>query len=129
MMAKMRWSLVGAVMAVSGMFSMAHAAGGDMAKSFDAATAGNFKEAASIWEDMAAKGDPQAQFNLGLMYHSGAVLPRDEHKAVALYEKAAEGGYTQAQEYMLVGYQEGWFGLPQDSGKAYYWRGMLGSNR
>ena len=124
MLTKVRWSLVALMMIMSGAFSIAKAAD-DMVESFDAASAGNFKEAVSIWEDLAAVGDPQAQFNLGLMYHGGLGLPRDEYKAVKLYQQAAEGGYSAAQVYLVVGYEEGWFGLPQDSGKAYYWRGML----
>ncbi|ALP53080.1 hypothetical protein Tel_07880 [Candidatus Tenderia electrophaga] len=124
MLTKVRWNLVAVAMAVSGMFSTAQAAG-EMANSFDAAAIGNFKQAVTIWEDLAAEGDPQAQFNLGLMYHGGLGLPRNEHKAVTLYQKAAEGGYSPAQAYLVVGYQEGWFGLSQDPGKAYYWRGLL----
>ncbi len=127
MLTKVRWSLAAMVMAASGMFSMAQAAG-EMARSFDAATTGNFKEAVTIWEDLAAAGDPQAQFNLGLMYHGGLGLPRNEHKAVALYREAAEGGYSPAQAYLVVGYEEGWFGLPRDIRKASYWRGMLDEN-
>ena len=121
MFAKMRWSLMVLVMFVSG---VTHAAG-DMTKSFDAATAGDFTKAVSIWQDLAAEGDAQAQFNLGLMYHGGLGLPRNEEKAVDLYQRAAKGGYSAAQAYLVVGYEEGWFGLPRDSGKAYYWRGLL----
>jgi TPR repeat protein len=124
MFKKMRWGVAVTVMTVSGMFSMAHA-GSDMSTSFDAASTGNFKQAVTIWEDMAANGDAQAQFNLGLMYHGGLGLPRNEKTAVELYQKAAESGYTAAQVYLVVGYEEGWFGLSQDSGKAYYWRGMV----
>ncbi len=124
MFLKVRWCLVALIMALSGSFSMVHAAG-EMNESFDAASTGNFKGAITIWEDLAEEGDPQAQFNLGLMYHGGLGLPRNENKAVKLYQSAAEGGYSAAQVYLVVGYEEGWFGLPQDSSKAYYWRGML----
>ncbi len=124
MFAKMRWSLIGLMMVASTAISAAQAAG-DMNKSFDAASTGDFKEAVTIWESLAAGGDAQAQFNLGLMYHGGLGLPRNEEVAVNLYQKAAEGGYSAAQSYLVVGYEEGWFGLQQDSSKAYYWRGML----
>jgi TPR repeat protein len=124
-----RWNLAAAaVMFASGLFSMAHAAG-EMDKVFNATTSGYYEEAVTMWQDLAAAGDAQAQFNLGLMYHGGLGLPRDESEAVKLYEMAAEGGYPAAQEYMVVGYEEGWFGLPQDSAKAYYWRGMLAQNQ
>lgn len=38
------------------------------------------------------QGNPQAQFNLALMYHSGAGVARNEAEAVAWYHKAAENG-------------------------------------
>lgn len=127
MSGKMRWSLA---VAMAGMFSMAQAATSDnMVTSFDAAETGNYKQAVSIWQSLAAQGDAQAQFNLGLMYHGGLGLPRDEKEAVRLYQMAAEAGYQPAQVYLTVGYEEGWFGLPQDSTKAYYWRGVLDSGR
>lgn len=126
MSGKMRWSLA---VVLAGMFSVAQAATDTMVSSFGAAETGNYKQAVSIWQSLAAQGDAQAQFNLGLMYHGGLGLPRDEHEAVRLYQMAAEAGYQPAQVYLTVGYEEGWFGLPQDSNKAYYWRGVLDSSR
>ena len=124
MFSKMRWSLVAVFAVIVGLSSGANAA--DMADSFDAAENGEFNKAVQIWQDMAVEGDAQAQFNLGLMYHGGLGLPRNEYEAVKWYIKAAEGGYSPAQAYLVVGYEEGWFGLPQNSNKAYYWKGMLG---
>ena len=124
MFSKMRWSLVAVFTVMVGLSSGANAA--DMADSFDAAGNGKFNKAVQIWQDMAVEGDAQAQFNLGLMYHGGLGLPRNEYEAVKWYIKAAEGGYSPAQAYLVVGYEEGWFGLPQNSNKAYYWKGMLG---
>lgn len=125
MNAKKYWQVVAFAMALAGVVPMAQAAD-EMGKSFDAATAGNFDRAVAIWKGLAEKGDPQAQFNLGLMYHSGLGLARSEGEAVKWYQKAAEGGYSPARVYMVVGYEEGWFGLPQDQQQAYYWRGTLG---
>jgi len=91
------------------------------ADGFLAAHDGNYKVAYTKWHDLAEHGDANAQFNLGLMYHSGLQVPFDEKKAVYWYQRAAEGGNTLAQEYMAVGFQEGWFGLPRDAAKANYW--------
>ncbi len=121
MFKKMRWGVAGLMMLSGGAF-----AAGDMDRSFDAAVGGDFDEAVSLWQEMAGSGDAQAQFNLGLMYHSGVGLPRNEEAAVKLYHQAAEGGYRPAQVYLVVGYEEGWFGLPKNDKKAYYWRGLLG---
>lgn len=119
-------SLLAATIALAGAFSTVQAAPVDMEKSFSAAETGDFKNAINIWKDLADGGDAQAQFNLGLMYHGGLGLPRNEQEAVKWYQIAAEGGYEPAQVYLVVGYEEGWFGLPKDGNKAYYWRGRLG---
>ena len=118
----MRWSVAGLMM-----LSGSALAAGDMNSSFDAAIEGDFKEAISTWKGLADNGDAQAQFNLGLMYHGGVGMPHNEAEAVKLYHQAAEGGYRPAQVYLVVAYEEGWFGLPQDDNKAYYWRGLLGN--
>ena len=93
----------------------------DYADGFSAAASGDYKAAYAKWHDLAEKGDANAQFNLGLMYHSGLQVPFDEQKAVYWYQRAAEGGNQLAQEYLAVGYQEGWFGLQRDMAKSHYW--------
>jgi TPR repeat protein len=97
---------------------------------FIAAESGDYKTAFQKWEPLAKQGDALAQFNLALLYHSGAGgVPADEKKAVSWYLKAADNGYYYAQEYMAVGYQEGWFGLPKDSKQAAYWEKRLEDNQ
>jgi len=93
----------------------------DYTDGFLAASGGDYKIAYAKWHDLAEQGDANAQFNLGLMYHSGLQVPFNEKKAVYWYRRAAEGGNHLAQEYMAVGYQEGWFGLTPDHAKAHYW--------
>ncbi len=125
MLTGIRWRAVAAAVALLGAVSVAQAEDTSMTKSFDAAEKGNFDQAVEIWKKLAEKGDPQAQFNLGLMYHSGLGMALNEKEAVKWYIKAAEGGYSPARVYLVVGYEEGWFGLPKDVNKAYYWRGLL----
>ncbi len=86
-----------------------------------AAESGDYKTALQKWEPLAKQGDALAQFNLALLYHSGAGVAVDERKAVSWYHKAADNGYYYAQEYLAIGYQEGWFGLPKDKKQAEYW--------
>jgi len=93
----------------------------DYTDGFLAASSGDYKVAYNKWHELAEQGDANAQFNLGLMYHSGLQVPFDEQTAVYWYRRAAEGGNELAQEYMAVGYQEGWFGLPRDQAKSHYW--------
>lgn len=92
---------------------------------FIAAESGNYQSALQQWGPLAEKGHAVAQFNLGLLYHSGSGISLDEKKAIEWYEKSANNGYYKAQEYMAVGYREGWFGLPKDSQKATYWEKKL----
>ena len=95
---------------------------------FIAAESGNYQSALQQWGPLAEKGHAVAQFNLGLLYHSGSGISLDEKKAIEWYEKSAQNGYYQAQEYMAVGYREGWFGLPKDGKKADYWEKKLEAN-
>ncbi|MDZ4261434.1 MAG: tetratricopeptide repeat protein [Pseudomonadota bacterium] len=127
MVTKTGWQVLVLLLALTGFGSTAYAAN-EMGASFAAAEAGNFDSAVSIWKALAEKGDPQAQFNLGLMYHSGLGLAQSEGEAVKWYKKAAEGGYSAARVYLVVGYEEGWFGLSRDQQKADYWRDTIGQN-
>ena len=99
----------------------------DYTDGFLAAHRGDYKVAYSKWHTLAEQGDANAQFNLALMYHSGLQVAFDEKKAVYWYQRAAEGGNQLAQEYMAIGYQEGWFGLPRDETKSRYWYQRLAS--
>ena len=72
---------------------------------------------AHYFETGAAAGDPDAQVNLGWMYHEGKGVPRDYKEAVELYEKAAEQGYAPGQAYLASAYAEG-KGVDKDYQKA-----------
>jgi len=87
----------------------------------DSAIDENYSAAFSYWMPLAEAGDPRAQFNVALMYHGGLHVKFDETAALNWYQRAAENGVIEAQEYLAVGYQEGWFGLPVDAQRASYW--------
>lgn len=89
---------------------------------FIAAESGNFSKAVQEYEGSAQKGDANAQFNLGLMYHGGLGVPMNEVEAVRWYHKAAENGNRGAQEFLAAAYKEGWFGLPKNNKKADFWQ-------
>ena len=95
---------------------------------FLAAEGGDFNSAIQQWGPLAEQGHAIAQFNLALLYHSGLGVDLDEAKAVSWYKKSASNGYYKAQEYLAVGYREGWFGLPKDSKQASYWEKQLEAN-
>ena len=54
-------------------------------------------EAVSWWQAAAEQGNPQAQYNLGVAYKRGGVLPQDHEKAEEWWRKAADGGHAGAQ--------------------------------
>lgn len=97
----------------------------DFAEGVYAAEQRDYLHAVNLWEPLAQQGHPDAQFNLGLLYHSGTNGNVYEKKAVEWYHKAAENGHLQAQEYLAVGYQEGWFGLTKSKKKATYWANKI----
>lgn len=97
----------------------------DAVIAYEALYQNDYVSASKIWHKLANKGNPDAQFNLGLMYHSGAAGVFSEKQALKWYMKAAENGNYQAQEYLAVGYREGWFGLPKDELKATKWERRL----
>jgi TPR repeat protein len=104
-------------------FTFAHA--NDYADGFIAAESGDYETAATKWIPLAEAGHPAAQFNIGLMYHSGIGVYFNEQEAVKWYKKSAENGFRPAQEFLVVGYTEGWFGLQKDKNKAKYWEDKL----
>lgn len=63
-------------------------------------------EAVSWWQAAAEQGNPQAQYNLGVAYKRGGVLPKDDDKAEEWWRKAAEGGHSGAQR-ALAGEADG----------------------
>ena len=113
--------------------SLCCAAGVSHASSYNdgllAAESGDYQQAAAQWAPLARQGDAMAQFNLALLYHSGSGVALDEAHAVRLYQQSAHNGNYYAQQFLTVGYQEGWFGLPKDAQKAAYWRNQMENNR
>jgi GAF domain/Sel1 repeat/PilZ domain len=68
----------------------------------------------------ADQGDPGAQYSLGVRYHNGEGVLRDDSQAVQWYLRSANQGYVPAQS-ALGAYYEAGRGVPQDFSKAYFW--------
>lgn len=96
---------------------------------FLAAESGDYTTAMKKWGPLAEQGNPVAQFNLAMLYHSGSGVPQSETQAIKWYTLAAENGYYKAQEYLAAGYAEGWFGLKINSKKARYWEHRIDSGK
>ncbi len=69
---------------------------------------------------LAEQGNPDAQYQMGILYHDGSVVPKDDTQAVQWFQRAAEQGYIRAQSTLGAYYWAG-RGVPQDLIKAYFW--------
>lgn len=96
--------------AVGLMLAMALApvgAAADVKAGVDAWSRGEHAAAVKEWLGPAAKGDADAQFNMGQAYKLGRGVPQDIKRAEAWYRKAAEQGHIKAADTLgLILFQE-----------------------
>jgi putative methionine-R-sulfoxide reductase with GAF domain len=69
---------------------------------------------------LAEQGDPDAQWNMGVRYHTAEDVPQDDEQAVQWFQRAAQQGHVTAQATLGAYYWAG-RGVPQDLSKAYFW--------
>jgi hypothetical protein len=65
-------------------------------------------------------GDADAQWLMGVRYHDGEGVPRDDGQAVQWFQRAAEQGNVAAQGALGAYFWRG-RGVPEDLSKAYFW--------
>jgi len=73
----------------------------DFDSGISAYASGDFDAAAREFSVLAAKGDKEGQYYLGLLYEEGQGVPKQFDAAVSCYTKAAEQGYVDA--YFALG--------------------------
>lgn len=84
------------------------AAGADVKAGVDAWARGDWAGAVREWQQPAAAGDADAQFNLGQAYKLGRGVPMDMAQAERWYALAAQQGHLQAEDnYGLILFQNG----------------------
>ncbi len=71
-------------------------------------------------QKLANRGDADAQWQMGVRYHNGEGVPRDDAQAMQWFLRAAEQGHVIAQATLGAYYWAG-RGVPQDLSKAYLW--------
>jgi hypothetical protein len=69
---------------------------------------------------LADNGDADAEWQLGVRYHNGEEVPRDDARAMLWFQRAAEQGHVTAQATLGAYYWAG-RGVPPDLSKAYFW--------
>jgi TPR repeat protein len=72
----------------------------------------DYATARRITQPLADQGNPNAQANLGLMYHLGQRVPQSYAEALKWFRAAAELGLPRAQRLLGVMYYNG-EGVPQ----------------
>jgi uncharacterized protein len=81
---------------------------------------GDYQAAVQIWRPLAERGDPRAEYMLGLAFNLGRGVPRDNAAAVVWYRKAAEQGLAAAEANLGAMYADG-ESVPQDYAQAITW--------
>lgn len=72
------------------------------------------------WKALAEKGNPEAQYHLGIRYETGQEVLQNYAEALRWLRKAAEQGYGPAQFRLWQAYTEGKL-VPRDSAEAVRW--------
>ena len=70
----------------------------------EAAKAGDFDRAFSIWLPLAESGNPFAQINIGYLYAKGLSAPNDQFEADRWFEKASQSSEPAVQEALRLAY-------------------------
>jgi TPR repeat protein len=92
----------------------------DFKAGLDAYQKGDYATAAKEWRTLADEGEPEAQFNLGLLYLDGHGVPQNPAEAVSWFRRAAEQDYVPAQHNLGAMYGAG-NGVKRDYVQAYKW--------
>jgi hypothetical protein len=80
----------------------------------------DYSRAIAGFQAEAVKGNPNAEFSLGVCYDLGNGVPKDPQKAVFWYQQAAGAGVEEAQNNLASCYENG-EGVVKDYHQAYYW--------
>ena len=80
-------------------------------------TKGDYVRAWFELKPLAERGNPEAQWYLGVMSHDGKGTPKNYEEAVKWFRKAVEQGYAKAEFNLGVMYRRG-LGVEQDDAEA-----------
>jgi hypothetical protein len=69
---------------------------------------------------LAAQGDADAEWQMGVRYHNGEDVPHDDAQAMQWFERSAQQGNVAAEGALGAYYWAG-RGVPEDLSKAYFW--------
>jgi TPR repeat protein len=93
---------------------------GNFQKGWKAYSSTDYATAFSEWQDLAAAGDADACYGMGLLYGNGFGVELNDDLALKNYTIAAEKGHAEAQYSLGIMHQNGW-GVPIDEAESLKW--------
>ena len=84
--------------------------------------------ATALWLPLAATGQIEAQFNVGLVYSRDSGVPVDDVEALRWFLASAEQGYVRGQFRAAEMYEAG-RGTKVDLMQAYFWYSLAGERK
>jgi hypothetical protein len=109
-----------AVVLSASLLSWTGPASAGMSEGVAAVTVGDYDRAIAEFQPLAAAGDPAAQYQLAKIYLEGRGPADGVPQGIALMNKAASGGYPEAQAQLGLMHAMG-LGVEVDNVKAYDW--------
>lgn len=82
--------------------------------------AGRYEQAFELWKPLAESGDPDAQYNIGLLFQNGLGVKKNSRFARQLFMAAAKQGQADAQYNLGLMYYEG-NTVFRSNKDAFYW--------
>ncbi|MGV7222027.1 MAG: tetratricopeptide repeat protein [Nitrospinales bacterium] len=103
------------IIALSLVFVPAYA--GDLQEGVEAYKDEDFETVLTKWQPLAERGDPKAQFNLGMMYYDGYGDANNYFAAAKWFWRASKQGHAKAQLKLGTMYYQG-IGVDENKSKA-----------
>lgn len=88
---------------------------------------GDYAKALAEFKVLADQGKPEAQYFMGLFYHNGFGVPRDQSESAQWFLKAARQGDARSQYYVGIMTEKGQ-GVEKDSVAAHMWLSLSAAN-
>ena len=88
---------------------------------------GDYATALAEFKVLADQGKPEAQYFMGLFYHNGFGVPRDQTESAKWFLKAARQGDARSQYYVGIMAEKGQ-GVEKDPVAAHRWLSLSAAN-
>jgi len=109
-----------AAVALVAITAIAPVAAGPLEDGLTAYRERDYAAALEAWRPLADKGEPAAQYRLGMLYAEGKGVAQSDATAALWFARAAEQGNADAQYNLAVSFAEG-LGVAKDDAAAVKW--------